>query len=329
MGRDWTPREHLAAEQYNIEQGIGSIWRFLESAVINSNGKTERLYPDDELAIRKQFPLLGKLLSKGFIELYDSLLNINGGIKLLHSKDDMLAAYINSGKGDKDSALIKWFNGELDPCFHYGERNHQLLVNAILEEAKELSGMQKRLYQDYKQRWYSSHGVEREEIDAFKKEYAEDVDAGRFDGSFESYELSFGYHGGQVYACFEEFLDNEYQQLLKLFHSFSPGDYVNITVSDVCTGLGKVLGVTNTTLRVEMVEGQYCMCYPDSRLAENPMDVEFDLILEIERTEPEKYQYPSSPRSIAEIISEAVGRSNNSLSSEKGNKIEIYEEQLW
>lgn len=138
MSRDWTPREHLAAEQFNIENGLGSIWDFLERTKFhNLDGTVYRICSDEELVLRKQFPYLGKLLSNGFANLYVSLSKINGGLELLHSKDEELAVYIESGKGDENSALIKWFNGTLDENFYYSEYNHKLFAESVLEEAKE------------------------------------------------------------------------------------------------------------------------------------------------------------------------------------------------
>lgn len=146
MSRDWTPREHLAAEQYNIKNGLGSIWDFFERTEIHwTNFSTERICSDEELTLRKQFPVLGKLMSNtgeyNFLSLYEKLSVIPCGIELLRSKDHELALYIETGIGNKDSALIKWFEGKLDPGFYYGEYNHHLFGESILEEAKELAGM--------------------------------------------------------------------------------------------------------------------------------------------------------------------------------------------
>lgn len=208
MSRDFTPRESYAFEQWNVQQGGYDIWEFMRRLTLQHDGQSERVYSDEEIALRQQFPVIGKIL-KPFENLYFRLSKINGGVDLLHRKDRELAEYIESGNGDVKLPLIKWFNGKLDPRFHYCEHNHQLFVESVLEEAKELSGEQKRLFEAYKQEWYKNHGVAEQDVACLKKEYEADVDAGRFNGSFESYELEFGYHGGEVYFCFEEFLDNE------------------------------------------------------------------------------------------------------------------------
>lgn len=135
MSRDWTPRENLAFEQLNISRGFGDMWDFMENLVINYNGKSERAYSDEDIALRKQFPALGKLLLDNFSELHEALSAFEGGLELLRERDRELAQYIEAGTGDKSSYLIKWFEGELDPNFHYREYNDQLLVARMCEEA--------------------------------------------------------------------------------------------------------------------------------------------------------------------------------------------------
>lgn len=134
MSRDWTPRESLAFEQLNISRGFGDMWDFMENLVINYNDKSERAYSDEEIALRKQFPTLGKLLNN-FSELHEALSAFDGGLELLQEKDRDLAGYIETEACDKDSYLVKWFEGELDPHFHYREYNDQLLVARMCEEA--------------------------------------------------------------------------------------------------------------------------------------------------------------------------------------------------
>ncbi len=215
MGRDWTPVEHYMVEQRQIQRGDGSIWNFMESlAFQRKDGTTEKLHSVEEMALRKQFPELGRLLMDDFMELYERLSKINGGIDLLHHKDEELAQFIASkGKGSKESLVVKWFLGDLDEHFYYADKNNRAFVDGVVSEAKELSGEQKRLYEEYKQEWYRAHGITPEMIAALRAEYADDCSHRRFSGSFEEYELDWGYNGGEVYACFEEFLDNEYQEM--------------------------------------------------------------------------------------------------------------------
>lgn len=139
MSRDWTPWEQYAAEQENVAKGLGDIWDFLKNTVIHLNGETHRLCSDEELTLRKQFPVLGKLISNtgkyNFADLYERLSKIDGGVELLSVKDKELENFIASGEGDKDGYLIKWFLGELDPGFHYAEHNNHLFGELLIKEA--------------------------------------------------------------------------------------------------------------------------------------------------------------------------------------------------
>ena len=143
MSRDLTPRESFVFEQNSIAEGRGDKWHFFKSMVVNYNGETFRVFSDEDIALRKQFPVLGKLISNvgeyNFNFLFEQLSNIPGGLDLLHAKDIELATYIETGVGDKESALIKWFEGELDPCFHYCMLNHELFGESLLEEAERLT----------------------------------------------------------------------------------------------------------------------------------------------------------------------------------------------
>ena len=138
MGRDWTPRETYLVEQHDLETktGIGSIWDFMASATWVIDGKSISLHSAEEVALRKQYPVLGKFL-ESFNDLYSKLSQFEGGLELLKQKDDELASYIETGNGDKNSYLVKWFEGELDEHFYYRERNDELFVSAICKEAIE------------------------------------------------------------------------------------------------------------------------------------------------------------------------------------------------
>ncbi len=140
MGRDWAPWEQYASEQENIATGRGDYWHFLKNTVFHSaSGEKIRLCSDEELTLRKQFPILGKLMcSNGdysFTSLYDKLSKIDGGLDLLSRKDKELAEFIAYGKGDENCYLIKWFLGKLDPEFYYSEHNHHLFGESLLNEA--------------------------------------------------------------------------------------------------------------------------------------------------------------------------------------------------
>lgn len=131
MSRDFTPRQSLEAEKYT---GI-SLWDIMERGILSYNGVETPMYDADEVALRKNYPLLGKLINK-FTDLYTSLTNIDGGLDVLRDKDNELAMYIEQGKGDFTSYLVKWFEGELDPNFYYSERNEEMFTEEIIKDAR-------------------------------------------------------------------------------------------------------------------------------------------------------------------------------------------------
>lgn len=158
MGRDWAPYEHYLSEQRHIQMGYGDLFYFLENMKMVYNGKEEMCCSQEEMAIRRQFPQLGRLLmNHDFMVLYEKLSKIDGGLDLLHQRDDELATFLKAGRIvnpntneyilkvddiegiDKDSYLVKWFAGKLDENFYYSERNNELFVEAMVKEAKLLA----------------------------------------------------------------------------------------------------------------------------------------------------------------------------------------------
>ena len=131
MSRDFTPREVIVVEKCT---GV-SYFNFMSTTVICCNGKEEPLYTPEAIALRKQFPLFGKLVNR-FELLYNPLSEIEGGIDFLKEKERELKTYIEVEKGDLNSYLVKWFEGELDPNFYYSERNEELFREKVIEEAK-------------------------------------------------------------------------------------------------------------------------------------------------------------------------------------------------
>lgn len=214
MSRDWTPREHLAASRRMVALGYDGILDSMRNTFfVHKDGTQTPLYSEEEIALREQFPYFGSLYEY-FPELYDALSKYENRSEFLEQKETELAEFIATGKGDPESYLLRWFNGELDKNFYYSERNDALLMERACEEAATLSLKQYGLYSAYKQEWYKDHGVSQDDIKKMFNEYLEDVKHERFEGSFQSYELEFGYHGGQIYACFNEFLDCEYQEMI-------------------------------------------------------------------------------------------------------------------
>ena len=134
MSRDFTPKESWAFERWSIANGHGDKWDFLANTKMHYNGEEWPLCTAEELEIRKQFPYIGKLI-ENFQELHDALNKLEGGLDLLRKKDEELALYIEKGKGSRDSYLVLWFEGELDPNFYYAENNHKLFCDSLIAEA--------------------------------------------------------------------------------------------------------------------------------------------------------------------------------------------------
>lgn len=132
MSRDFTPREHL-----EVEKHFGySIWSFLESAKFSYEGEEWLMCEPAEIKARKQYPLLGKLLNRQFVPLFESLSSVEGGLELLKEKDEELSLYVEKGEGDTNSYLIRWFEGNLDTNFYYSERNHEMFCEEMVKEAR-------------------------------------------------------------------------------------------------------------------------------------------------------------------------------------------------
>lgn len=166
MGRDWAPFEVYLEEQRQIKMGYGDLFYHLENLKFKY-GKKEICFSPEEMAIRRQFPQLGRLLmNNNFMVLYEKLSKIEGGLELLHKRDDELGTFLKAGKIDEpepghsvlnvpdigidtDSYLFKWFAGKLDENFHYAELNNQLFVEAMVKEAV-LKGLENAVAIEYK-----------------------------------------------------------------------------------------------------------------------------------------------------------------------------------
>lgn len=134
MSRDFTPRELLASEAV-----LGDLFEVQRNLIITIDGKEFPYYGKEELSHREQFPILGKLLNRqGFDPLYASASAVPGGMEFLSAVDKALQEYIATGKGDRDSEVIRWFEGTLDENFYYCERNEELFVEKLQEGLSRL-----------------------------------------------------------------------------------------------------------------------------------------------------------------------------------------------
>ena len=70
--------------------------------------------------------------------------------------------------------------------------------------------LQEIAYELYKQDWIDSHTTAEERLQSLQEYYDEFLDGEYPYGSYEEYLEERGF-GGNIYACFPEFLDAEYQ----------------------------------------------------------------------------------------------------------------------
>lgn len=137
MSRDWTPEESYLIEQMNIKNGLGSWFDQMENTTFHYNGVSRPLHSQEDIARRKEYPLLGRLFQP-YDKLYSFLSKIDGGLSLLEKHEKELDIYIQTGHGDPNSTVIKWFKGELDESFYYNEINNEKLMASIQDEVGAL-----------------------------------------------------------------------------------------------------------------------------------------------------------------------------------------------
>lgn len=216
MSRDWTPREMYEAERKLIEMGQGDVFDFMRGMEVSYGGESKgRMYSDEMMAVLEQFPVLGKYL-QGFYQLYQRLSRYENGVAFLQEKDAELAEYIETGNHEIGSYLVRWFEGELDECFYYRERNDELFVECLCEEAMERSGKQYDAYMMYRADWMRENELSlRWDGARMKEEYLEDVAKGRFEGTLHQYEMEFGFGDVGTYDSFDSFLDKHYGEQVR------------------------------------------------------------------------------------------------------------------
>ena len=162
-------------------------------------------------------------------------------------------------------------------------------------------GLSRYFYEMYCCEWKRQHGIDYEAEKALQREWENALRNDEFDGRFEDYEQEYGYNG-EIYACYDEFMDNEYSCLMDAVRSFKTGDCVGITISDCCTGLAHIVSVHDTHLSVQMVDDRYSMCYPNSHLESLTMDVPLHEIVDLEKMTEEDYECGLRPRSLSSYM---------------------------
>lgn len=137
MSRDFTPKELYLFEQHVLKNKGVSLLDTMKGTTFTHNGETTRLYSDESIANREKFPFIGRLFNR-FDSLYSFLSHVDGGLDLLAQKEAELTAYIETGKGDKTSSVLQWFEGELDSHFHYSTINDERFLSSIHDEVGKL-----------------------------------------------------------------------------------------------------------------------------------------------------------------------------------------------
>lgn len=129
MSRDWTPEEY-----YHVQKTTGhTCIDMMEKLQIVQNGEEEKIYDDSIISKHRQFELFGNLINN-FESLYDRALEIPEGLEKLKELEKQLQSFIDTGEGDDESYLIKWFQGRLDGNFYYGDENERLFIEACIND---------------------------------------------------------------------------------------------------------------------------------------------------------------------------------------------------
>lgn len=139
MSRDMTPRELYMVEKTLVakEGPAASYLEVMRNMTCTVNGRTSKAYTTTQISNRQEFKILGTLFSP-FDNLYDIMANgVPFGMDVLHEQDDIVAKYAETGDGDKESVICKWFDGKLDEGFYYNEQNDDKLFVWLIEEAKK------------------------------------------------------------------------------------------------------------------------------------------------------------------------------------------------
>lgn len=205
MSRDWTPKEMYLIEQMNIKKGMGSWFDWMENTTFSYKGVTKPLHSSEDIAKRKEFPLLGRLYDP-FDKLYYFLSNVPTGLDLLGRMENELKNYIETGAGDKESALIRWFEGSLDEGFYYNTENNRLFFESVRDEVGRLYRNHPGLLQNCRwfpltedkcfSVWYAPDKYDGDQLQMKLEKRAEDGSMGAFceliyDESYGTADLSY------------------------------------------------------------------------------------------------------------------------------------------
>ena len=130
MGRDFTPKQihDINTKVYPGLYMSNVIWT-------TADGKSTPMYSEEDMSIRKEFPIFATIFTDRFLELYHWA-EKNGYTERVKEIEKMLTRFVEQEKTDDISSypteLVKWYRGELDPHFHYHEENDELFYDWLI-----------------------------------------------------------------------------------------------------------------------------------------------------------------------------------------------------
>ncbi len=123
-------------------------------------------------------------------------------------------------KGESDGFDESVYNERFNEALHFlGLSEEEYFNNRdFVQRGKIKEAFNRRVYEIYKEDWYKEHNITEEDISKLHDEWEADVTFEGYTGSFEDYELEHGYNDGEVYACFDEFMQNEFEEFKPLLY---------------------------------------------------------------------------------------------------------------
>lgn len=116
-------------------------------------------------------------------------------------------------------------DGEPHNCDYNGATDHchrQKLMPTAGTTPADPDDIRAIAYQRYQMWWCANHGITVADILAKYSEYWGEVEADSEDMGFDAFVAETGFHGGQLWACKNEFLDNEYQDADLMYQLLTP-----------------------------------------------------------------------------------------------------------
>lgn len=143
MSKDWTPQQHYFADLYMQKEYNSNMREEFLNMKVSFNGKEEPFYTEEDKIILKKYKELGFLFSRNLLSLYERTkehpIRRN---RVLNEIEEQLNVLIDCDKKDGlsceypfdvSSALIKWYQGELDPNFYYNQRNNRVFEDYLFQ----------------------------------------------------------------------------------------------------------------------------------------------------------------------------------------------------